>query len=124
VKIVDSTVAIDHLRGHEPAVALLERTIETEELGASEVVRFEVLAGRREAELEPTEQLFVALTWFPIDEMISRLAGLLARRFRQSHAGIAATDYIIAATALALDAELLTTDVRHFPMLEGLRPAY
>jgi predicted nucleic acid-binding protein len=31
---------------------------------------------------------------------------------------------VIAATAIVLDAELLTTNVRHFPMLEGLRAAY
>jgi len=33
-------------------------------------------------------------------------------------------DYLIAATAIVLDAPLLTTNVRHFPMLKGLRPAY
>jgi predicted nucleic acid-binding protein len=31
---------------------------------------------------------------------------------------------LIAATALLLDAELLTTNVRHFPMIAGLAPAY
>jgi predicted nucleic acid-binding protein len=31
---------------------------------------------------------------------------------------------VIAATALELDARLLTTNVRHFPMLPGLEPAY
>jgi predicted nucleic acid-binding protein len=31
---------------------------------------------------------------------------------------------VIAATALLLDADLLTTNVRHFPMLAGLQPAY
>jgi hypothetical protein len=48
----------------------------------------------------------------------------LARRYRTSHSGIEDIDYLIAATALVLDAELLTTNVRHFPMLEGLSPAY
>jgi hypothetical protein len=37
---------------------------------------------------------------------------------------IDAADYLIAATALLLEAELLTTNVRHFPMLTGLEPAY
>jgi predicted nucleic acid-binding protein len=31
---------------------------------------------------------------------------------------------VIAATAIVLDAELLTTDVRRFPILDGLRAAY
>lgn len=35
-----------------------------------------------------------------------------------------AVDYLIAATAIVADAELLTTNIRHFPMLEGLAPPY
>jgi len=31
---------------------------------------------------------------------------------------------LIGATALVLDAELLTTNVRHFPMVADLQPAY
>jgi predicted nucleic acid-binding protein len=60
----------------------------------------------------------------PIEEVIARTAGTLARRYRRSHSGIEDADYLIAATALELDADLLTTNVRHFPMLERLEPAY
>jgi len=52
---------------------------------------------------------------------VTRLAGDLARTYRRSHQGIVAADYLIAATALILDAELLTLHVRHFPMLAGLQ---
>ena len=55
---------------------------------------------------------------------ITRSAGTLARRHRKAFSGIDDADYLIAATALVLDAELLTTNVRHFPMLSGLRSAY
>ncbi len=43
---------------------------------------------------------------------------------RGAQSGIDDADYMIAATALLLGADLLTTDVRHFPMLPGIRPAY
>ena len=33
-------------------------------------------------------------------------------------------DYLIAATSIVVEAPLLTTNVRHFPMLKGLRAAY
>jgi len=125
LKLLDSTIAIDYLRGHEAAVTALESTIGGGEwVGASEVVRFEVVAGAREEEVESIETFFSALNWVPVDDTISRLAGLLARRFRGSHTGVDAPDYLIAATALAFDAELLTTNVRHFPMIEGLEAAY
>lgn len=125
MKLLDTTVAIDHLRGSEPAVALLRRLIDADELlGASEVVRFELIAGVREGELDALELFFSALAWIPVDEDVARFAGSLARRHRRAHGGIGDADYLIAATALLLDADLLTTNVRHFPMLRELRPPY
>jgi predicted nucleic acid-binding protein len=125
VKLLDSTIAIDYLRGREAAVTALESAIAGGEwLGASEIVRFEVMAGAREEEVESIETFFLALTWVPVDETIARLAGLLAHRFRGSDTGIDTPDYLIAGTALALDADLLTTNVRNFPMIEGLESAY
>jgi predicted nucleic acid-binding protein len=125
VKLLDTSVAIDHLRGARPAVELLRRlTAGDESVVSSEVVRFELLAGVRDGEMTALEQFFSALTWVPVDQIVSRLAGELARRHRRSYSGIDDADYLIAATALVLDAGLLTLNVRHFPMFNGLRPAY
>jgi len=126
VKLLDTTVAIDHLRGADSAVDLLRRLVDEEEtVLASEVVRFELLAAVRDDELEALEQFFSALSWVPVDEGVSRTAGLLARKHRRAYSGIDDVDYLIAATALVLDAELLTTNVRHLPMLPGrLRSPY
>lgn len=125
MKLLDTSVAIDHLRGSPEAVELLSSLIETEELLlASEVVRFELLAGVRKGEVEALEQFFSALSWVPVGEEVARTAGALAQRHRRSHNGIDDANYLIAATALLLDADLLTTNVRHFPMLPGLKPAY
>ncbi len=125
MKLLDTSVAIDHLRGVEPAVKVLTQIIEADEpILASEVVRFELLAGVRDREVDALEMFFSALAWVPVGEEISRTAAALARNHRRSHSGIDDADYLIAATTLLLDAELLTTNVRHFPMLDGLRPAY
>lgn len=125
MKLLDTSVAIDHLRGSPPAVDLLSGLIEAgESLLASEVVRFELLAGVREKEVEALERFFSALSWVPVGEEVARVAGSLAQRHRRSHSGIDDADYLIAATAFLLDADLLTTNVRHFPMIAGLEPAY
>lgn len=125
MKLLDTTVAIDHLRGAEAAVELLRSLIDQgEAVAASEVVRFELLAGVRNEELDGLEQFFAALSWIPVDEVVTRTAGSLARAHRNAYRGIDDDDYLIAATALVLNAELLTTNVRHFPMLAGLRPPY
>jgi predicted nucleic acid-binding protein len=125
VKLLDTSVAIDHLRGVESAVAVLTQIIEADEpILASEIVRFELLAGVRDRKVDALELFFSALSWVPVGEDVSRTAAALARDHRRSHSGIDDADYLIAATTLLLDAELLTTNVRHFPMLKGLRPAY
>jgi predicted nucleic acid-binding protein len=125
VKLLDTTVAIDHLRGDEAAIDLLRDLVENEEtLAASEVVRFELVAGVRDEELPALEQFFSAVSWVSVGEDVARAAGELARKHRPAHGGIDDADYFIAATALLLEAELLTTNARHFPMLPGLAPPY
>lgn len=125
MSLVDASVLIDHLRGHQPAVELLGRLIETEEVVAtSEVVRFEVLAGMLDGEQEDTEQLFRALDVLPVTEEVTRHAAALARQFRASHSGIDTADYLIAATARLYGLPLMTRNVRHFPMMDGLEAPY
>jgi predicted nucleic acid-binding protein len=125
VKLVDTTIAVDHLRGSPAATDLLVRLIsDGETLVASEITRFELLAGVREAELKALETFFTSLAWAPIDQEISRTAGTLAHRLRRSHGGIDDADYLIVATAMTLEADLLTTNIRHFPMIENLRAPY
>ncbi len=125
MKVLDTSVAIDHLRGVRPAVDLLTQIVSSDEpLIASEVVRFELLAGVRDSELDNLELFCSAIAWVPVDESVVRTAGSLARQHRRAHSGIDDADYLIAATSVILDAELLTMNVRHFPMLDGLLPAY
>jgi predicted nucleic acid-binding protein len=107
------------------AVTLLRRLVEEEEtVAASELVRFEVLAGVRRDGRAALEEFCSALSWVPVTEAIARTAGSLARVHRRAYGGVDDVDYLIAATVLVLEAELLTINVRHFPMLAGLRPAY
>ena len=125
MKLLDTTVAVDHLRGVQAAVDLLIGLVEDDEpIAASEVVRFELVAGVREDELPALEQFFAAISWVAVGEDVARAAGELARKHRRAYSGIDDADYLIAATALLLEADLLTTNERHFPMLPGVQPPY
>lgn len=125
MRVVDTNVAVDHLRGDERATRLLERLLdEGEVLVASELTRFEILAGLRREETEATERFMAVLDWVGVDENIARVAGSLASMHRAAHSGISPVDYVIAATSILIGAEVLTTNVRHFPMISDLRPAY
>lgn len=119
--VLDTTVLIDVLRGHRPAVEWL-RSLE-DVPACSELTRVEVLRGVRHRERQPVETLMQALRWIPVDEEIARRAGSLGRSWRRSHA-LATADLVIAATAQALDAGLRTSNVLHYPMFAGLKPPY
>ena len=120
--LVDTTVLVDLLRGSAAARDFLLGL--DRRLMASELTRIEILRGLRSGEREPAERAFRAFGWVPVDEGIARRAGELGRRWRASHAGIGIVDLAIAATALELDAELATSNVRHYPMFPDLQPPY
>jgi len=124
LKLVDTTVVVDYLRGRPQAVELLASWGSSERIVASELVRFELLAGARAQELPELNRFLATLEWIPVTRRITEVGGELARRYRPSHGGIEDVDYLIAGTAIVLGIGLSTTNVKHFPMLEGLQPAY
>ncbi len=120
--LCDTSVIVDILRGRGPAIAWARRLDRTPT--CSEITRVEVLRGVRSDERRATERLFSTLDWIGVDEAIARHAGELGRAWRRSHQGIATADLIIAATALEHGHDLATMNVRHFPMVKGLKPPY
>lgn len=120
--VLDTTVLIDVLRGAEDARRYLLGLEERPR--CSEVSRIEVWRGLRSGERAGAERLFASLIWQPLDESVSRRAGELGRRWRDSHPGIGLADLAIAATAQLTGLPLATHNVGHFPMLEPLQPPY
>lgn len=119
--VLDTTVLVDVLRGHRPAVSYL---VGLEEVPlCSEISRVELMRGLRSPERGPAERLMDALRWRPVDEAVARRAGELGRSWRRSHA-LATADLVIAATAELAGVALATANVRHFPMFKALRPPY
>ncbi|MGC1208179.1 MAG: type II toxin-antitoxin system VapC family toxin [Ornithinimicrobium sp.] len=122
--VVDTSVLIDYLRGHLGAADALESARRGDRLIASEMTRVEVLAGMRGGEERLTRALLSALEWRILDEETSEVAGELGRRWLPSHHTIDGADLVIAATTIVASARLLTRNVKHFPMFDGLRPPY
>ena len=78
----------------------------------------------RSGERAKIASLFAALRMEPVTDAIARRAGEQLRAHRRSHPEIDFLDYVIAATAEIHGGELLTLNVRHFPMVHGLKPAF
>lgn len=122
--LFDTSILIDHLRGrHEATELLLAHLGETRPL-VSVLTRVEIEGGMRSEERQGVRRLFDALAVIPVSDEIAKLAGTLLREYRRSHQGIDLVDYVIAATALELGANLVTLNVKQFPMFKGLHTPY
>jgi predicted nucleic acid-binding protein len=55
---------------------------------------------------------------------VAELAGMLANRYLRSHPGVDPVDYVIAAAAQCLGAQLWTRNVKRFPMFPELSAPY
>jgi predicted nucleic acid-binding protein len=78
----------------------------------------------RDGEEEPTGSLLASLAWHAVDATVAEAAGALGRQWLPSHQGIDSADLAIAATAILHRAELLTLNVRQFPMFPHLQRPY
>lgn len=120
--LLDTSVIIDHLKGHEPATNYLVGLEEGALLGiVSSITHTELLAGERmtAAEQAQIEMVLRLVETIDVTPKIAYQAGLLLARFRRSH-GLAPFDAIIAATAMALGVPLSTRNVKDFRFIPDL----
>jgi len=114
--LLDSDAVIDRLNAYHPTVELLARLVDEGNLLATNpVVIAEVYAGLA-PEQRPAAAIFVdELLFLPVDPNTARQAGEL--RYTAARRGIALSipDTLIAATALAYGAGLVTGNVQHYP---------
>jgi len=120
--LIDTDVLIDYLRGRAEAVSYLESR--TEPLLISAITVAELYAGVREgAERVALEQFLSVFNVISVDDVLAAAGGLIRRDYGKSH-GVGLADAIIAATAEARKAELVTLNKKHFPMLSSVVTPY
>jgi len=118
----DTDVLVDYLRGRKNAVTLIQSC--ADRIILSSIAVAELYAGVKGENEEAALNDFVSLfRVVPVTQTLAQTGGFLKRDYGKSH-GIGLADAIIAATVLAEHAELKTLNIKHYPMFEGLRPAY
>jgi len=121
MKILESTVLVDLSRQDETARAYVDVERKAGVVKVSIVSNMELIIGcRNKAEVQKTEKFLADYDVLDITPLIGRKAYELVARFNKSH-GLAIPDALIAATALVENAVLVTSNTRHFSMIDGLR---
>ena len=120
--LIDTDVIIDYLRGQADAVSYIEAL--TNPLLISAVTVAELYSGVREGDERNTLDRFIsAFGSVQVDEAIAVKGGLYRRDYRKSH-NVGLADALIAATAEARGATLVTLNKKHFPMLASVTVPY
>lgn len=120
--LFDTSVVVDYLRQRDVAVAFVQSRRATPILAVATVS--ELYAGARSRREETRiERIIVTSRILLVSVEIAKLAGQHMKHYRASH-GLDIVDALIAATAEEHRLTLATLNVKHFPMLKGLKPAY
>lgn len=120
--LIDTDVLVDFFRGLDKAATVISAC--EDRIILSAIVVAEMYAGvKGEKELEALDAFVSLFPVVPVTPAIARLGGMYKHDYHKSHA-ISLADAILAATAESERAELKTLNVRHYPMLKALTPAY
>jgi predicted nucleic acid-binding protein len=120
--LLDTCILIDFLRHYPPAASFMNRLVTRPFL--SVVTIAEIHAGTRsEQERARVDDLIGVMNSVDVDAVVARRGGSLRRMFRDTH-GTGLLDALIAATAEAHGARLVTRNIRHFPMLDDVLVPY
>ncbi|MCK5231067.1 MAG: type II toxin-antitoxin system VapC family toxin, partial [Desulfobulbaceae bacterium] len=76
-----------------------------------------------EEEFSVLENFVSLFRIIPVTSEIAKTGGLYKNDYGKSH-GVGLADAIIAATCIIENAELKTLNVKHYPMIKGLRSTY
>ncbi len=122
MKLLDTCILIDVLRGRDAAVEFVSGLKATPAISA--ITATELIAGARGArEVAVIDRILSSYQVAEIDLDIARLAGAYVRDYGPSHA-VDPIDALIAATASVNELDLVTLNLKHFPMFRGLKRPY
>jgi tRNA(fMet)-specific endonuclease VapC len=122
--LLDTNVVVAFLNGDK---SILKRIrVEIDEIGLSTLVVAELDYGakvsqRSEDNLEKLYRLLEIIQVVPFDIECAKIFGTIKSKLRSLGKPTGEVDALIAATAMAREATLVTTDKKHFENIEGLK---
>jgi predicted nucleic acid-binding protein len=90
----------------------------------SSITMAELYAGvRKGAESRRLEVFIETFEVISLNSTIAKIGGLYRNQYNPSH-GVGLADALIAATAKEIDAQVITFNIKHFPMLDNVIKPY
>jgi len=119
--VIDTCIFIEHPRAKDRATTTLANLPKDEPIYISVVTLFELYCG---ASTPDKKRDIVAVTedlnLLPFDITVADKAGDIYRSLKQLNKQIGVSDIMIAATCLVYDQPILTSNKKHFKLVEGL----
>ncbi len=118
--LVDTDILIDVSRGIQIAINRLQSEANNSKLAISTITQMELIVGcRNKTELHNLEQFLRRYVIIKVNEFITDKAIELLSKYRLSH-GLLIPDGLIAATAIVIDAPLLSKNQRDYRFISEL----
>jgi predicted nucleic acid-binding protein len=120
--LFDTDVLIEYLRGKDEEKSYIDSIQEV--IYMSSITMAELYAGvRKGAESRRLEIFIETFEVISLNSTIAKIGGLYRNQYNPSH-GIGLADELIAATAKEIDAQVITFNIKHFPMLDNVIKPY
>ena len=117
--LLDATALIDYLRGRRGMIEMVNTLAQQgHRLGLCCISVAELYAGLSEEERAGASYLTDAMDYHEISREVAKEAGRYRYEFARRGTTLSTTDTLIAATAIAVGATLITANTRDFPMEE------
>jgi predicted nucleic acid-binding protein len=117
--LLDTTALVDFLNGHPDVVDMVDTlAIPPNRLGVCCVSVAELYAGTNQERRPAADQLIEVMEYHEISRETAKEAGRYRYEFARRGVPLSTADTLIAATAIASGAVLITNNTKDFPMEE------
>jgi predicted nucleic acid-binding protein len=118
--VIDTSILIDYLRGGTKWEDLLGKLQKNDEIYLPTIVIFELFSGGSTSDPKIAKKLNDFIKFFQRIELTEKIAKCAGELFRDVSKKLDAPDYIIAASALELNATVVTLNKKHFEQITNL----
>ncbi len=119
--VVDSSILIDYIRGGERWVKFIRESEEELELYLPTIVVFELFSGKSTKAPEHEKEVHKLLKNFQLIQLTTDIAKQAGEIYRDVSSSLGVADYLIAASAISINGQVLTLNQKHFKQIPGLK---